>query len=296
MFEHQGNILVKHFMKFKYAWAMMSALAWLTVCNGAFAQSSLIAYQGNLQSSGNAANGSFDFVFALFNAVTNGTQINSSVTNLDVPVINGLFTTALDFGTNAYAGGNRWLNISVRTNGSAGAFMPLIPRQAITASPLAVFALSGNQGPAGASGTTGQNATTVYGTANVEPALDVPTLLPGLTQTVVVPTNSVVYIATDGGMRTTSTAASGYSDVAVYLEIDENIPANGGYANLDIVNNAGTTAGAAARWSLSLTATLTAGTHTIAVYGYTDAGSMASYNGGSGTTDQGELTVMFLKQ
>src|SRR6266478_5620686 len=124
---------------------------------------SVITYQGSLRSAGVPANGHFDYVFTLFDALAGGTQIAGPVTNLNVPVTNGLFTTSLDFGTNAYTGGGRWLDISVRTNGSAGAFTSLAPRQAITAAPLAVFALTGNPGPPGPTGTTGQGATTVYG-------------------------------------------------------------------------------------------------------------------------------------
>src|SRR5882724_1809785 len=256
---------------------------------------SVITYQGSLRSAGVPANGHFDYVFTLFDALAGGTQIAGPVTNLNVPATNGLFTTSLDFGTNAYAGGGRWLDISVRTNGSSGAFTPLTPRQAITAAPLAVFALTGNPGPPGPGGTTGQRATTVYGTAGVTPGLGTEVQLSGLTQTINVPASSVAYIATDGGLRTTSTDAAGFSEVDVYLKIDGTVPTDGGFGNMTIINNPGVT-NAATRWSISLAATLTPGSHTIAVYGFTVSGSAASFSGGTGTTDQGELTVMILKQ
>jgi len=83
--------------------------------------------------------------------------------------------------------------------------------------------------------------------------------------------------------------------VDVYLKIDGNIPTNGGFGELTVINNAGIT-NAAARWSISLAPPLTPGSHTIAVYGFTLSGSAASFSGGTGTTDQGELTVMILKQ
>jgi hypothetical protein len=285
-------------MRPRHLFILLGGLLALALCGErALSQGtpSVITYQGSLRSAGVPANGRFDFVFTLFDALASGTQIAGPVTNLNVPVTNGLFTTSLDFGTNAYTGGGRWLDISVRTNGSAGAFTSLTPRQAITAAPLAVFALTGNPGPPGAAGTTGQRATTVYGTAGVTPGLGVEVQLSGLTQTIFVPPSSVAYIATDGGLRTGSTDPAGFSEVDVYLKIDGNIPTDGGFGNLTMVNNAGVT-NAAARWSISLAAPLTPGSHTITVYGFTVSGSAASFSGGNGTTDQGELTVMILKQ
>lgn len=260
---------------------------------GALAQSSAITYQGSLDSGGAPASGNFDFAFTLFDARTNGNQI-AGVTNLLVPVTNGLFTTSMDFGSNAYTGGIRWLNIAVRTSGSSGPFTPLLPRQQLTAAPVAVYALTGNPGPPGTNGTTGQGAITVYGTSSVTPAINAETLLPGLTQTVNVPSNCVIYLATDGGLFTTSTSTSGFSQVEVYLKIDGNVPSNGGYADISVVNNGGKTS-AAGRWSISLATSLTPGSHTVAVYGYLSAGSTATLSGGQDMVGQGELTVMFLK-
>jgi len=258
------------------------------------AQSSAITYQGSLENGGAPANGNFDFAFSLFDSKTNGTQV-AGVTNLLVPVTNGLFTTTMDFGSNAYVGGLRWLNIAVRTNGSSGPFTPLIPRQQLTAAPVAVYALTGNPGPPGTNSTTGQGATTVYGTASASPASGTEGQLPGLTQTINVPNNCVVYLATDGGLFTTSTLSSGYSEVEVYFKIDGTVPSHGGFGDITVVNNAGITQ-ATGRWSLSLATSLSAGSHTVAVYGFLAAGSVATISGGTGTVEQGELTVMFLKQ
>ena len=256
-----------------------------------------ITYQGSLTSSGNAANQSFDFIFALFNAYTNGTQVGVSVTNLDIPVSNGVFTTTMDFGSTAYSAGSRWLRISLRTNGSASGFTNLAPRQAITASPLAVFALSGNPGPAGtngAPGTTGQSATTVFGTGSVTPALSTEALMPGLTQTVTVPTNCVVYLSADGTARTTSSSSNGFSTANFYFKIDGTVPSNGGFGVLDLVNGAKT--GVGGHWTLSLATAVTPGSHTFSVYGFNQGSSPASFSGGTGSIDQGEFTVLILKQ
>lgn len=111
-------------------------------------QSTAFAYQGRLQAGTNVANGSHDFVFAIWSAPEGPSQIGGSVTNLAVPVNQGLFTTTMDFG-DAFDGNNRWLEIAVRTNGN-GSFATLAPRQVLSPVPYAIFA-----GGVNASGITG---------------------------------------------------------------------------------------------------------------------------------------------
>ena len=68
-------------------------------------------------------------------------QVGNALTNSAVLVINGLFTTALNFGSGVFDGNLRWLEIGVRTNGTAtNEFSTLTPRQLITATPYAVRA------------------------------------------------------------------------------------------------------------------------------------------------------------
>jgi len=102
--------------------------------------STSFTYQGRLRDSARPAGGTYDMSFALFDAVTNGFQIGSTVTNLGVPVSNALFTVTLDFGTNAFDGSPRWLEISIRYQ--TNDFSVLSPRQPITATPYAIAAMS----------------------------------------------------------------------------------------------------------------------------------------------------------
>ncbi len=113
-------------------------------------------YQGRLSDGANPASGRFDLRFALYDALSAGTQIGATVTNT-VTVTAGTFSTTLNFGTNAFNGEARWLELAVRTNGSASAFTPLSPRQALTPAPYALYALTpaGPQGPQGPIGLTG---------------------------------------------------------------------------------------------------------------------------------------------
>ena len=95
-------------------------------------------YQGRLTVGANVANGNYDLNFSLYDALSSGNQVGSSLTNT-AAVSNGLFTVTLDFGANAFNGDGRWLEIGVRTNGS-GAFTTLSPRQKLTPTPYAITA------------------------------------------------------------------------------------------------------------------------------------------------------------
>ena len=107
----------------------------------AHGQGTAFTYQGQLNSSGSEANGSYDFQFILFNVEQFGFPVGPILTNSAVPVINGLFSATLDFGVGVFTGTNLWLDISVRTNGS-GAFTELLPRQALLPTPYAIMANS----------------------------------------------------------------------------------------------------------------------------------------------------------
>jgi hypothetical protein len=110
--------------------------------HSSFAQGTAFLYQGQLGNGGSPANGSYDFQFTVYNAITNGQAVSSTVTNTGVAVNNGLFTATLDFGTGIFTGTtNVWLNLGVRTNNTA-TFAFLSPRQPILATPYAIFANS----------------------------------------------------------------------------------------------------------------------------------------------------------
>ena len=114
----------------------------LLAAHGQSAQAQMggFTYQGWLAEGGAPANGSYDFQFGLTDAVTNGNHLGVTLTKAPVPVSNGLFSLSLDFGSAAFDGSGRWLEIGVRTNGSAGTYVLLAPRQPITPSPYAVHA------------------------------------------------------------------------------------------------------------------------------------------------------------
>jgi hypothetical protein len=98
-------------------------------------------YQGRLGVGTNAANGIYDFRFAIYDVASGGTAVSGPVTNSLTGVTNGLFTVALDFGAAVFNGDARWLAIEVRTNGG-GAFTLLTPRQPLPPTPYALYAPS----------------------------------------------------------------------------------------------------------------------------------------------------------
>ncbi len=97
-------------------------------------------YQGRLLDGDNPAGGDYDFRFILYDAQSGGSQVGGIEAPEDVPVTEGLFTVALDFGSAAFNGQARWLEIGVRPWDSTGAYTTLTPRQALTAAPYALYA------------------------------------------------------------------------------------------------------------------------------------------------------------
>jgi len=105
-------------------------------------------YQGRLNDGGVPATGKYDMVFNLYDDATNGSVLGTFSIFGAVPVTNGLFSVELnaygEFGTNAFNGQARWLQIGVRTNNNnaMNPWINLAPRQAVNCTPQAMFAES----------------------------------------------------------------------------------------------------------------------------------------------------------
>lgn len=96
-------------------------------------------YQGSLKEGGSPASGAFDFEFTLWDDDDTGTQQGPMLVVNDLAVVNGLFTTPLDFG-DVFNGSKRWLRIEVRPGASTDPHTPLMPRVELTPAPYAIFA------------------------------------------------------------------------------------------------------------------------------------------------------------
>ena len=126
-----------------------------SIAFGVTPQGAAFTYQGQLKQGGELVNGNYHLRFQLWNALIGGAQVGL---NFDVPALeitDGLFTVDLDFGSAMFDGSARWLQVHVITNDGA-TVTTLSPRQPITPSPYAFFALSAN-GP----GLTNLNASNI---------------------------------------------------------------------------------------------------------------------------------------
>src|SRR5436189_268189 len=100
----------------------------------ALAQGTVFTYQGRLDEAGYPVTGIYDFRFRLASDPLGTNYLGGASVATNVPVANGLFTVALDFGGGIFNGNSYWLGVEVRTNG-AEAFAPLSSLQALTPSP-----------------------------------------------------------------------------------------------------------------------------------------------------------------
>jgi hypothetical protein len=102
------------------------------------AQGTAFTYQGRLNNAGGPANGTYDLTYKLWNASSGGGQVGSTLTVSGTVISNGLFTATLDFGS-VFNGSSYWLELAVRTNGTAS-YTTLNPRQPLTPTPYAITA------------------------------------------------------------------------------------------------------------------------------------------------------------
>lgn len=110
---------------------------------------SSFTYQGELRTAGAPSEGAHDFQVALYGDASGGSAIDT-IEVADAPVDDGLFSLPLDFtGAPFETGEQYWLELRVRDGASAGAYTTLLPRQALTATPYALNALSVRDGSVG---------------------------------------------------------------------------------------------------------------------------------------------------
>ncbi len=95
-------------------------------------------YQGRLtDSGGNPTAGPCDFQFSLWTAGSGGSQVGSTQTVSNQALINGYFGATLDFGSSAFEGEARHLQIAVRCPAGSGNYTTLNGRVTLAATPYA---------------------------------------------------------------------------------------------------------------------------------------------------------------
>ena len=118
--------------------------AWISSVLSAAPLGTAFTYQGRLSDGTAPATGLYDLRFTLYDAVGSVGAVGGALTNAATSVTNGLFTSRLDFGSNIFTGDARWLELAIRTNGSAAPFEVMTPRNELTPAPHALYAASAN--------------------------------------------------------------------------------------------------------------------------------------------------------
>ena len=138
-------------MKSLKSTAIFLALTLVLLVSGgtvaAVGQGTEFTYQARITQDDSPVNASCDLQFGLFDAVTGGTQVGTTQTKSNVTVSDGLFTVSLDFGSGAFSGDSRWLEVSVRCPSGGGEFRTFSPRRPVSSSPYALYAPTAGSAP-----------------------------------------------------------------------------------------------------------------------------------------------------
>jgi hypothetical protein len=103
---------------------------------------STFTYQGQLRNAGQLVNGNVDVRFTLWDSDVGGTQIGNANSFTNYPLTDGRFALGLNFGTGAFNGDQRWVQVEFRNPAGTGQYLTLAPRDKILATPYALYALN----------------------------------------------------------------------------------------------------------------------------------------------------------
>jgi len=103
-------------------------------------------YQGQLRNAGQLVSGPVDLKISMWDADTSGSQVGSTNTFNAMQLNDGRFACGLNFGHAAFNGTNRWIQVEFRNPAGSGQYLALSPRDKITATPYALYALNGANG------------------------------------------------------------------------------------------------------------------------------------------------------
>jgi hypothetical protein len=130
-------------------------------------------YQAEVVNAGVLAAGPVDLRFRVYDAAVGGARVDAigpfGVERAATALVNGRFTTTLDFGAAVYSGDARWLEIDVRAAGG-GAYTTLVPRQLLSAAPYARFAPNATNAVNATNATNAVNATNATNATNAATA------------------------------------------------------------------------------------------------------------------------------
>jgi hypothetical protein len=124
----------------------------------AFAQSQTgFTYQGQLKAAGTAVNGPIDARFIPYPAPDSGSALAGAVTQSNIQVTDGLFSTTVDFGAVPFTTNQPvWMEIEIASPAGSGLFVPLGTRQRLTPTPFSIATRGINVNSAGDVGVLGR--------------------------------------------------------------------------------------------------------------------------------------------
>lgn len=123
----------------------LNVVAFLFLGVSVSAQTTAFNFQGRLNDGSTPANGTYELQFKLFDTIAGGGQIGGAIDKPAVLVINGIFSTQLDFGAAGFDGAARFVEIGVRVAGSPDPFTILNPRQQVLSTPYSIQAKNAAQ-------------------------------------------------------------------------------------------------------------------------------------------------------
>ena len=103
-------------------------------------------YQGQLRNAGQLVSGTVDLRVTLWDSDTAGSQVGGANSFNAMQLTDGRFACGLNFGNAAFDGSNRWIQVEFRNPAGSGQYLTLSPRDKITATPYALYALNGANG------------------------------------------------------------------------------------------------------------------------------------------------------
>lgn len=124
-------------------WLFALVLTLTIFGSGVDAQTTAFTYQGRLNDGGVPATGNYDMQFKLFDAEVDGAQVGATLNITNVQAVTGIFSASLDFGSAAFSGADRFLEIAISPAGQNN-FTTLLPRQRMNSSPYSIQTLNAN--------------------------------------------------------------------------------------------------------------------------------------------------------
>ncbi len=103
-------------------------------------------YQGQLRNAGQLVSGPVDLRITMWDSDTAGSQVGTANNFNAMQLTDGRFACGLNFGNAAFDGTNRWIQVEFRNPAGSGQYLALNPRDKITATPYALYALNGANG------------------------------------------------------------------------------------------------------------------------------------------------------